>query len=79
MNTAAAAIDTMRMSVQLQMKRHQVDFLRNIVTARNTKNGTPRDIPMNDDVRQALADSAKTKILTSMCSAVTRPAHVFAK
>jgi integrase len=36
----------MRMSEQLQMKRHQVDFLRNIVTARNTKNGRPRDIPM---------------------------------
>ena len=30
-----------RMSEQLQMKRHQVDFLRNIVTARHTKNGRP--------------------------------------
>ena len=51
----------MRMSEQLQMKRHQVDFLRNIVTARHTKNGRPRDIPMNDDVRQALADLCKDK------------------
>ena len=51
----------MRMSEQLQMKRHQVDFLRNIVTARDTKNGRPRDIPMNDDVRQALANLCKDK------------------
>jgi len=51
----------MRMSEQLQMKRHQVDFLRNIVTARHTKNGRPRDIPMNDDVRQALADLCEDK------------------
>ena len=29
----------MRMREQLRMKRHQVDFLRNIVTARKTKNG----------------------------------------
>jgi len=49
------------MSEQLQMKRHQVDFLRNIVTARHTENGRPRDIPMNDDVRQALADLCKDK------------------
>jgi hypothetical protein len=34
------ALDTgMRMGEQLRMKRHQVDFLRNIVTARDTKNG----------------------------------------
>jgi len=46
----------MRLSEELQMKRHQVEFLRNIVTARHTKNGRPRDIPMNDDVRQALAE-----------------------
>src|SRR5215216_1491587 len=32
-----------------------------IVTARHTKNGRPRDIPMNDDVRQALADLCKDK------------------
>lgn len=38
-----------------------VDFLRNIVTARHTKNGRPRDIPTNDDVRQALADLCKDK------------------
>jgi len=51
----------MRMREQLRMKRHQVDFLRNIVTARNTKNGRPRDIPMNDDVRDALAKLCKNK------------------
>lgn len=51
----------MRLGEQLQMKRHQVDFLRNIITARHTKNGRPRDIPMNDDVRQALADLCKDK------------------
>lgn len=46
----------MRISKQLQRKRHQLDFHRSIVTATNTKNGRPRDTPMNDDVRQALAD-----------------------
>ena len=51
----------MRMREHLRMKRHQVDFLRNIVTARDTKNGRPRDIPMNDDVRQALAELCKGK------------------
>ena len=51
----------MRMREQLRMKRHQVDFLRNIVTARNTKNGRPRDIPMNDEVRDALAELCKNK------------------
>jgi integrase len=51
----------MRMGEQLQMKRHQADFLRNIVTARNTKNGRPRDIPMNDDVREALAELCRDK------------------
>ena len=51
----------MRMREQLRMKRHQVDFLRNIVTARNTRNGRPRDIPMNDDVREALAKLCRDK------------------
>jgi len=51
----------MRMREQLRMKRHQIDFLRNIVTARNTKNGRPRDIPMNDDVREALAELCRGK------------------
>jgi integrase len=51
----------MRMGEQLQMKRHQVDFLRNIVTARNAKNGRPRDIPMNDDVREALVELCRDK------------------
>jgi integrase len=51
----------MRMGEQLRMKRRQVDFLRNIVTARETKNGRPRDIPMNDDVREALAELCRDK------------------
>ena len=51
----------MRMGEQLRMKRHQVDFLRNIVTARETKNGRPRDIPMDDDVREALAELCRDK------------------
>ena len=46
---------------QLRMKRSQVDFLRNIVTARKTKNGRPRDIPMNDEVRETLAELCKDK------------------
>lgn len=51
----------MRLSEQLGLHRRQVDFLRNIVTARKTKNGKPRDIPMNDDVREALAELCKDK------------------
>jgi integrase len=51
----------MRMGEQLRMKRHQPDFLRNIVTARNTKNGRPRDIPMNDGVRETLAELCRDK------------------
>ena len=49
------------MGEQLRMKRHQVDFLRNIVTARDTKNGRPRDILMNDDVREAPAELCRDK------------------
>jgi integrase len=49
------------MREQLRMKRHQVDFLRNIVTARDTKNGRPRDIPMNDQVRETLAQLCRDK------------------
>src|SRR5436305_7174892 len=51
----------MRMREQLRTKRHYVDFLRNILTARNTKNGRPRDIPMNDDVGEALAELCKNR------------------
>jgi len=51
----------MRLGEQLRMKRSQVDFLRNIVTARKTKNGRPRDIPMNDEVRETLAELCKDK------------------
>ena len=51
----------MRLGEQLRMKRRQVDFLRNIVTARKTKNGRPRDIPMNDEVRETLAELCKDK------------------
>ena len=45
-----------RMGEQLQNECYQVDFLRNIVTARNTKNGRPRHILMNDNVIDALAE-----------------------
>jgi integrase len=51
----------LRLSEQLCMKRDQVDFLRNMVTARKTKNGRPRHIPMNDDVRSALAPLGGSK------------------
>jgi integrase len=51
----------MRLGEQLRMKRSQVDFLRNIITARKTKNGRPRDIPMNDEVRETLAELCKDK------------------
>lgn len=51
----------MRLGEQLGMKRSQVDVLRNIVTARKTKNGRPRDIPMNDEVRETLAELCKDK------------------
>lgn len=51
----------MRMTEQLRMKRHQVDFLRSIVTARDTKNGRPRDIPMTLEVREALGELCKNK------------------
>ena len=51
----------MRMREQLRMKHRQVDFLHNIVTARDTKNGRPRDIPMNDDGREVLAELGKGK------------------
>ena len=51
----------MRLGEQLRMKRSQVDFLRSIVTARKTKNGRPRDIPMNDEVRETLAELCKDK------------------
>ena len=51
----------MRLGEQLSMKRSQVDFLRSIVTARKTKNGRPRNIPMNDEVRETLAELCKDK------------------
>ena len=60
----------MRMSEQLQMKRHQVDFLRNIVM---------RDIPVNEDVRQALADLCKDNGLMIMSLSVRKPVHAFGK
>ena len=51
----------MRMGEQLRMKRHQVDFLRYIVTSRETKNGRPRDIPMTPEVREAFTELCKGK------------------
>src|ERR1700730_3363795 len=41
---------------QLRMKRHQIEFLRDIVAVRSVKNGRRVDIPMIDDVREALAE-----------------------
>ena len=69
----------MRMGEQLRMIRHQVDFLRNIVTARDIKNGRPRDIPMNDDVRESLAECAEIKHRAIMSLAVPKPNHVCGK
>jgi integrase len=51
----------MRLNEQLGLQRRQVDFLRNIVTARKTKNGKPRDIPMNGEVRDALIELCRDK------------------
>ncbi|MEJ7713849.1 MAG: tyrosine-type recombinase/integrase [Pyrinomonadaceae bacterium] len=51
----------MRQGEQFSLKRHQVDFFRGIVTARKTKNGRDRDIPMNSEVRSTLADLCKGK------------------
>ena len=67
------------MGEQLRMRRHQVDFLRNIVTARDTKTGRPRDIPMNDDVREALAECAEIKRQMIMSLAVPEPNHFCGK
>jgi len=41
----------------------QVDFLRNIVTARETRNGRPRDIPMNHDVSEARGKHKDGKVI----------------
>lgn len=51
----------MRMGEQLRMQRPQVDFLRNSVTARQTKNGRPRDIPMTAEVREAFFELCSGK------------------
>ena len=69
----------MRLGEQLRMKRHQVDFLRNIVTARHTKNGRPRDIPMNDDVDKRLLISVGTNGLTITSALVRKPVHAFGR
>lgn len=60
--TVTVALRTgMRLGEQLRMKRSQVDFLRNIVAVRKTKYSRPRDIPMNDEVRETLAELCKDK------------------
>ena len=70
----------MRLGEQLRMKRSQVDFLRSIVTARKTKNGRPRDIPMNDEVRETLVELCKDKRPEIMFSLVLKtPMNVSAK
>ncbi|HXM36869.1 MAG TPA: hypothetical protein VN920_16860 [Pyrinomonadaceae bacterium] len=45
----------------LRLKRHQVDFLSEHRDRAYTKNGTPRDIPMNHHVREALAELGRNK------------------
>ena len=69
----------LRLGEQLQMKRHQVDFLRTIVTARNTKNERPRNIPMNGDTLDTRSLISAESGLTIMCSSVKTPAHAFAR
>jgi len=51
----------MRLGEQLCLRKRQVDFLRNIVTPTETKNGKDRDIPMNVEVRGALVELCKNK------------------
>ena len=51
----------MRLGEQLRLRKKQVDFLRNIVTPTETKNGKDRDIPMNVEVRVALFELCKNK------------------
>ncbi len=51
----------MRLGEQLRLKRRQVDFLRNLVTPTETKNGKDRDIPMNVEVRAAFVELCKNK------------------
>src|SRR5260370_41093372 len=51
----------MRLGEQLRLKRRQVDFLCNLVTPTETKNGKDRDIPMNVEVRAAFVELCKNK------------------
>jgi integrase len=51
----------MRLGEQLCLRKRQVDFLRNIVTPTETKNGKDRDIPMNVEVRAALVELCNNK------------------
>jgi integrase len=51
----------MRLGEQLRLKKRQLDFLRNIVTPTETKNGKDRDTPMNVEVRAALVELCKNK------------------
>jgi Phage integrase family len=44
------------------LKKRQVDFLRNMVTPTETKNGKDRDIPMNVEVRAAFFELCKNKL-----------------
>src|ERR1051326_3185900 len=51
----------MRLGEQLCLRKRQVDFLRNMVTPTETKNGKDRDIPMNVEVREALVELCNNK------------------
>jgi len=52
----------MRLGEQLRMRKRQVDFLRNIITPMETKNGKDRDIPMNVQVKAAMLELCKNKL-----------------
>jgi integrase len=69
----------MRLGEQLCLKKRQVDFLRNIVTPTETKNGKDRDIPMNIEVRAALVELCKNKSSITMFSRVPRLTDVSRK
>lgn len=51
----------MRLGEQLRLRRRDVDFFRNIVTPKETKNGKDRDIPLNGEVRVVLSELCKNK------------------
>jgi site-specific recombinase XerD len=61
-----------RLGEQLCLKKRQVDFLRNMVTPTETKNGKDRDIPMNVEVRAAWSSFVITSPAMTMFSRVLK-------